>query len=55
MSKENASKKQIRWFFLKGWDRAITCNNAGHDSRNKKHKKIWKRWLKALDKNGEIY
>ena len=47
--------KETRWFFLKGWDRAITVNNAGHSSRNKKHKKIWKRWSKALDRYGDVY
>lgn len=47
--------KQTSWFFLKGWDRAITVNNAGHGNRNKKHKKIWKRWLKALDRYGDVY
>jgi hypothetical protein len=49
------NQKQIRWFFLIGWDRAITHYNASHDGRNKRHKKIWKRWLKALDRSGEIY
>jgi len=47
--------KQTVWFFLKGWDRAITIYNAEHSGRNKKkHKKIWKRWRKALDRYGDV-